>query len=389
MDEGSLLLRTIVQYLISAGADVNKRTKKYKNSALHYAAMKNDLGCARLLVEAGARVTNGEQSDLLAAGTAGAFDKNLQLVKLLVENGAKVNDRGWNNETPMHVAAFWGRADVVSFLISRGGDVNADDDDYTSDSRGTPVQAAIMGFQWGKADSSSLAAVLDAFVVSGTDLDAESGWYAGPPLVYAQRNRVLEGVIALLDRGADPNLLHEGKTYLHRVADFTDGGSREVRAHNMAMDAKIADLLIAAGANVHLEEYPGELLEIASKCDNKPVAIVLKDAGAEGRYTGKAMTDWAFRGRGVMFSDIGRGVNQIEIGMTRERVAEIMHYAEPDIMGHGVTRTETIVPKGQDRIPTRMNQTEEWTYVVSDPTWVLKILFVDGVVVDVKDSHNN
>ena len=46
--------------------------------------------------------------------------------------GADVNakdDQGYNLETPLHKAAFWGNTEIIEFLIAKGAEVNVKNKD--------------------------------------------------------------------------------------------------------------------------------------------------------------------------------------------------------------------------------------------------------------------
>ena len=86
----------IVEALIKAGADTNKKTKN-KNTPLLVA-------CEAY-----------ETDSVIVA----------KIVKILLENGANPNILKNNNESPLHYAAMYGHAQAVSLLIKHGADVNA------------------------------------------------------------------------------------------------------------------------------------------------------------------------------------------------------------------------------------------------------------------------
>lgn len=53
---------------------------------------------------------------------AAALGGHIEAAKVLIANGAEVNPAGW---TPLHYAAFEGRASMVKFLLDNGADKNA------------------------------------------------------------------------------------------------------------------------------------------------------------------------------------------------------------------------------------------------------------------------
>jgi hypothetical protein len=65
---------------------------------------------------------------------------NQQTVSRLLELGADIHAAGRGGETPLFLAAFFGRLEIVEYLLERGADVNA----QTMDGR-TPLHAAVLG----------------------------------------------------------------------------------------------------------------------------------------------------------------------------------------------------------------------------------------------------
>src|SRR5439155_20189450 len=88
-----------VQALINAGADVNLRSKKEGNTALHFA-------CAN-----------------------GGSDSGLEIIKLLIKNNAYVRARNKLGDTPLHQLSLVENDErglaLMTFLIKNGADINA------------------------------------------------------------------------------------------------------------------------------------------------------------------------------------------------------------------------------------------------------------------------
>src|SRR3989338_10363044 len=69
---------------------------------------------------------------------------DIKEIERLLASGADVNERRFDNYTPLHVAAFYSQANVAALLIEKGADVNAKDN-YGR----TPLYVAAW---YGKAD---------------------------------------------------------------------------------------------------------------------------------------------------------------------------------------------------------------------------------------------
>lgn len=117
------------------GADVNEQNKQGW-TPLHFAAVRGQTECARVLIENGADMnplTGTEKTPLHFAA-----ERNfLELAKLLVGNGANLgarDDEGWS---PLHYAAEKDRVELAAYLIAQGAEV-----DMPSTRGGTPLHEA-------------------------------------------------------------------------------------------------------------------------------------------------------------------------------------------------------------------------------------------------------
>ena len=88
----------IVDHLIATGADVNHQTASGE-TALHFAALKNNMEIAEHLFEHGASV-NAQTTQ----GTTDMYSGSPQVV----------------GESPLHIAARHGHSDFVELLVSNG-----------------------------------------------------------------------------------------------------------------------------------------------------------------------------------------------------------------------------------------------------------------------------
>jgi ankyrin repeat protein len=118
--------RTALQTLLAAKVDVNA-AQGDGTTALHWAAYRDDLEMARLLLKAGANVKAttrlGDYTPLFLAAKNG----NAEMIDLLLKAGSDVNGATHAGTTPLMLAAASGKPEAVKTLLDRGASVNAKD----------------------------------------------------------------------------------------------------------------------------------------------------------------------------------------------------------------------------------------------------------------------
>jgi len=116
--------RATVKALLAQKVDVDA-SQGDGTTALHWAAFRDDLEMAKMLVAAGANVQvttrDGEITPLFMACTNGSAP----MIELLIRAGANVNSVKSNGTTPLMTAAASGSADAVKVLLEHGANVNA------------------------------------------------------------------------------------------------------------------------------------------------------------------------------------------------------------------------------------------------------------------------
>src|SRR4030095_762053 len=143
---GPLLTFTpsIVEYLLSKGADPNRQTNEGGDPVLLGIAYFNNVECVRLLLQAGADPNavvkdtgeNALHSCRIGLGKEVTENDRHAVVKLLIEHGSDPNRRTipgmgtaafWRDvrtrgETPLHRAAAYASEETVEFLLKAGAD---------------------------------------------------------------------------------------------------------------------------------------------------------------------------------------------------------------------------------------------------------------------------
>ncbi|WPG99633.1 ankyrin repeat-containing domain protein [Acrodontium crateriforme] len=115
----------MVDYLLSQGADVHVTTNNGQ-TALHYAASKNNLDTARKLIahKASARVKDKRgQLPLHRAAAVGS----VPMVKLLLDNRSPINATDADGSTALHHAIAEGHGDTAVVLLKAGAETDKRD----------------------------------------------------------------------------------------------------------------------------------------------------------------------------------------------------------------------------------------------------------------------
>lgn len=121
---------------------------------------------------------------------------------LLDEHHVPINDFSFDGWTPLHLSAFFGHFETAKYLINHGADVNAKS---TNSSANMPIHAAVAGRKF------PLVQLLLEHQAD-PNVKQEGGW---TPLHQAVQQFDKSMVELLLDHGADPNIQRDnGQTPL-------------------------------------------------------------------------------------------------------------------------------------------------------------------------------
>lgn len=159
-------------------------------TALHWAAYRDNLETAALLIKSGADPDAQNRYGVTPLYLA-CVNGNGPMVELLVTAGADPNGAQRGGETVLMTAARTGKVDAVRVLLNRGAEVGARE--------AIGAQTALM---WASAEGH--AGVVRLLLKSGASVEARlaSGF---TPLLFAVREGRIEAMEALLEAGADAN----------------------------------------------------------------------------------------------------------------------------------------------------------------------------------------
>jgi ankyrin repeat protein len=179
------VVRTLVQQHVDVNAAVPDGT-----TALHWAAQRDDMDSAVLLIGAGAKANVANAFGVTPLSLA-CTNASAPMVDFLLRSGADPGTALPTGETPLMTAARSGNAHVVASLIERGAVVNA--------TEGVRGQTPLM---WAAAEGH--AAVVRLLIEHGADVNAKSksGFTA---LLLSARDADVETSKALIAAGAKVN----------------------------------------------------------------------------------------------------------------------------------------------------------------------------------------
>lgn len=145
-----------------------------------------------------ARIASRRDCGILEAAALG---DEARVRALLSRDRGAVAERSSDGWTPLHLAAFFGRRDIVGILIAAGAELEARSSNYMAN---TALCAAIAG----KTDAATISALLEA----GADPSANVAGGIRP--IHLAASRGAEGVVReLIGRGAKADVMtDDGKT---------------------------------------------------------------------------------------------------------------------------------------------------------------------------------
>jgi ankyrin repeat protein len=204
-----------VKLLISIGADVNAtgfEKGSYEATSLHYAAVLEAKHMSELLIDNGAKldVVSEFGSPLYIASYYGRNE----IVALLVDRGCDTKLRAPLGNLPLHAAAQTGKKETIQLLLSRGADVN---------SKGYLGRTALH-----IAASESHLEIVELLLEKGADVNARNE-NEGTPLHEVAARGVGAAVERLVKRGAAIDAKdNKGRTPLFLARELKQVGAANV-----------------------------------------------------------------------------------------------------------------------------------------------------------------
>lgn len=113
-------VRTLVKQRVDVDASQGDGT-----TALHWAAFRDDLDMAKMLIAAGANVRAETREGAITPLFMACTNGNAAMIDLLLTSGADANSVKANGTTALMTASASGSADAVKALLDHGADVNA------------------------------------------------------------------------------------------------------------------------------------------------------------------------------------------------------------------------------------------------------------------------
>ena len=257
-----------VRSLLKEHADVNA-PQAYGETALAWAANRNDLEMVELLVGAGADVNAANDNGVSPLSLA-CTNRNAAMVEKLLKAGANPNAAQQTGETPLMTCAYTGNVEAVRLLLAQAADVSARDTERK--------QTALM---WAAAQKHP--EVVQALVDQGADVHVRS----------AKRDNYTPKIInkstgALYDFYSK-NVYHPKEK----------GGFTALMLAGQAGALDSARILLEAGADINAATPDdGSALVLASSNGHKKVALFLLDKGADPNATdayGLTALHWALQ----------------------------------------------------------------------------------------------
>ena len=274
----------MAQMLLSAGANIRATTRLGGITALHLASQAGHAPVVAALLAAGANAnaaTSTGATALMLAARGGSTDTVIRLV----ENGADPNSKETAfGQTALMIAAGLDRADVVKTLLARGADWKA-----ASSVADLKSLTTVMDDGTGRPQQQQAAAGV-AGVTRGYRYNELIGTQGGlTALHFAARQGSAAAARALVDAGADPNLVSPGDLASPLLTALINGHFdlaamlvEKGADPNLASDAGVAPLFAVVNVQwAPIAAYPQPRAHLQQSRTYLDMLKMLLDKGAD------------------------------------------------------------------------------------------------------------
>ncbi|XP_070541217.1 short transient receptor potential channel 4-like [Ptychodera flava] len=193
-------LESLLFTVLDAGASPNVITNS-KRTPLHYAATVRSSVAMRVLLDHSADADlqdiNGETPLFTLAVQKVAIENSVSCAQLLINSEADVNISDDNGLTPLHVASKYRKEDLMKLLMKSGADPSIVDFNGK-----TPLHHILKVSD--ESDEEYIRILVPSQGHAMLDIKDKTG---DAPLHMAARNQCPSTMVALLEMGADPNLV--------------------------------------------------------------------------------------------------------------------------------------------------------------------------------------
>jgi ankyrin repeat protein len=211
---------------------------------LHWACYFGRFELARELLKRGARANaeniRGETPLHLVSRGQHDTQEGVGAVQLLLGSGANVNAQDKGQITPLHLACYYGRLDIVRTLLTNGARIN-----MKGELEQTALHLALDGNRWGR----DAVRIVRLLLERGADVNAQDSNHETPLHLASSYGQLTIGRVLLI-HGANANAANiRGQTLLHMLSLWPC---------RVGHDHRFVSILVDGGADINARDNDHE-----------------------------------------------------------------------------------------------------------------------------------